>query len=402
MHNVSNDNAFLSSSLKDTIKVDDFTRNLFDLHKRILLEGTAQPVSLGLFRADYMIDKVGDEESLKQVEVNAIASSFGALAPRVRDLHKLILSKYTNVRDLDNRLPRNESTAQLANGLIQAWDMYGVSKSVILVVVEERTINICDQRILEFTLASLRPDIHMIRRKFVDLSDKLEMKGNNLLYVDGYEIAVVYYRNCYSPEAYPKASHWELRFKIEKSKAIKCPSIHYHLAGVKKIQQILTDPDELGKFVSSEESELIRKTFVPIYGLEMNEEGNKAIKFALENPVKYVLKPQREGGGNNVYGLDIVDVLNKVKNTQERESYILMDMIRPPLIKNYIISSGRKVSTEPIDLVNELGIFGVIIGTPNEILCNYEAGYVLRSKKHGVQEGGIAAGFGCLDSVYLY
>lgn len=34
-------------------------------------------------------------------------------------------------------------------------------------------------------------------------------------------------------------------------------------------------------------------------------EGDQAIQMAMENPERYVLKPQREGGGNNVYGEEI-------------------------------------------------------------------------------------------------
>jgi hypothetical protein len=43
--------------------------------------------------------------------------------------------------------------------------------------------------------------------------------------------------------------------------------------------------------------------------LDADEDGDEAVKMALENPEEYVLKPQREGGGNNVYGLDIPPAL---------------------------------------------------------------------------------------------
>jgi hypothetical protein len=36
-----------------------------------------------------------------------------------------------------------------------------------------------------------------------------------------------------------------------------------------------------------------------------NEDGDKAVKMALDCPERFVLKPQREGGGNNLYGEDI-------------------------------------------------------------------------------------------------
>ena len=82
---------------------------------------------------------------------------------------------------------------------------------------------------------------------------------------------------------------------------------------------------------------------------------------AIENPEKYVLKPQREGGGNNVYGQDIKPFLENIKNSEERSAYILMDRISPPIIKNYMVRPG---SQEPIlaDCISELGIFGYVIG----------------------------------------
>ena len=36
----------------------------------------------------------------------------------------------------------------------------------------------------------------------------------------------------------------------------------------------------------------------------------------MQDPEKYVLKPQREGGGNNVYGEDIKPFLQNIKVIQ--------------------------------------------------------------------------------------
>lgn len=93
---------------------------------------------------------------------------------------------------------------------------------------------------------------------------------------------------------------------IEQSAAIKCPSIHYHLAGTKKVQQALAKPGALARFVSDpEQVRAISEIFTGLFSLDDTAEGNAAIELALQNPSKYVLKPQREGGGNNVYDDDI-------------------------------------------------------------------------------------------------
>lgn len=39
MHWVANDTEFLRDTLANTIKVDEFTRNLYNIHERILTEG---------------------------------------------------------------------------------------------------------------------------------------------------------------------------------------------------------------------------------------------------------------------------------------------------------------------------------------------------------------------------
>lgn len=49
-------------------------------------------------------------------------------------------------------------------------------------------------------------------------------------------ISVVYFRSGYEVEAYPTEKEWAVRLMLERSLAIKCPSIHYHLAGAKKVR----------------------------------------------------------------------------------------------------------------------------------------------------------------------
>ena len=48
-------------------------------------------------------------------------------------------------------------------------------------------------------------------------------------------MSVVYFRTGYELEAYPTEQEWLVRLLLERSLAIKCPSIQYHLAGTKKV-----------------------------------------------------------------------------------------------------------------------------------------------------------------------
>jgi hypothetical protein len=65
------------------------------------------------------------------------------------------------------------------------------------------------------------------------------------------------------------------------------------------------------------------------FSLLQTDEGKKGVAAAMADPLSYVLKPQREGGGNNVYGDDIPPTLQRIMASTERDAYILMDRIRP-------------------------------------------------------------------------
>ena len=76
-----------------------------------------------------------------------------------------------------------------------------------------------------------------------------------------------------------------------------------------------------------------------------------------KGPDRYILKPQREGGGNNIYGERILDFLNN-KSAEELKSYILMGKIfSTPHIG--LIMKNKKLDICPV--ISELGIFGYTI-----------------------------------------
>lgn len=53
-------------------------------------------------------------------------------------------------------------------------------------------------------------------------------------------------------------------------------------------------------------------------------------------------------------------MLNKIRDSPEREAFILMDRIRPPVQRNYLVRANEDARLE--EVVSELGLFGVIIG----------------------------------------
>ncbi|CAG9570938.1 unnamed protein product [Danaus chrysippus] len=412
MHKVAHDDEFLEKTLQNALQVDEFTANLFDIWVKVREEGITQPISLGMLRSDIMLEsrcphtenqcaKHTPYCSWKQVEINSIASGFGHLGPVSKDIQSYILRQLGH-GDLIKNMPENRALSGLCTGITDAYDLFGVPSAVVLFVVEEVSYNICDQRFHEFEISEKRPDIMIYRKTLNEIYEETRLNEKKQLILEDRPVAVVYYRSGYEPAQYPTSKEWDARLRVEKSSAIKCPSIHYQLAGTKKVQQALAAPGVLEKFMGAGATTgRVRDIFAGLYSLDFDENGERAVDMALADAERFVLKPQREGGGNNVYGADIRDALLRMRHSRERAAYILMERILPPLVAGYVVRPGAAVPPPITDLVSELGIFGVIIGTKDKIYCNKQVGHMLRTKLADANEGGVAAGLGALDSPYL-
>lgn len=89
-----------------------------------------------------------------------------------------------------------------------------------------------------------------------------------------------------------------------------------------------------------------------------------------------------------------------------------MELIKPPTLRNSIFRNGHTQSGE---VIGELGVYGVCLWRngkgdagsvhdedgEGEVLENWEAGFLLRTKGRDSEEGGVAAGFGAVDSPCL-
>ncbi|KAG5887361.1 hypothetical protein JTB14_018376 [Gonioctena quinquepunctata] len=317
-----------------------------------------------------------------------------------RRYHRFILRELGYFEKLSN-LPANDALNGLCEGMLEAWRIYGNPDAVILFIIEDVPYNISDQRFHEFRLRELNPNVKVIRRTMSDMDAKGKL-NSRVLTIDDSEVGVVYFRAGYEPAHYPSRKEWDARLLMERSKAIKCPTIQYHLVGSKKVQQELSKPGTVEHFLEgARKVEAVRQVFVGMYGLDFDESGDEVIEMALENPKRFVLKPQREGGGHNIYGKDIKDAIAKMKDKMERTAWILMEKIIPPITRGYLIRPGDPNPPPISEMVSELGIFGVVIGDSRNILVNRQVGHMLRTKLATADEGGVAAGSGSLDSPFL-
>jgi len=72
------------------------------------------------------------------------------------------------------------------------------------------------------------------------------------------------------PDDFTGESDWETLLMMERSCAIMCPTVGYHLAGTKKVQQELARPGVLERFISDKTSaQRIRETFAGQFSLDM-------------------------------------------------------------------------------------------------------------------------------------
>eukprot|EP01112_Ceratiomyxa_fruticulosa_P007119 TRINITY_DN1839_c0_g1_i1.p1 TRINITY_DN1839_c0_g1~~TRINITY_DN1839_c0_g1_i1.p1 ORF type:complete len:478 (+),score=109.66 TRINITY_DN1839_c0_g1_i1:206-1639(+) len=395
VHSAANHPSFLLNTLKDV--PDQFTQDLLKIHKTVLEEGVRQPICFGLHRSDYMLHSpAGKTHHLQQVEINTISSAMASVSSLTSQLHRYLIGRM-NLSDkyIESSMPQNDSVKNLPRGLASAFKLYGNKDAVVVMLVQGTERNRWDQRWLEYNLWE-EHKIPLIRCTLADIS-KGQMDSNGRLFVAGKEIAVVYFRAGYTPNDYTSESDWSARLTIERSLAIKCPNISYHLAGAKKVQQAFALPGVLEQLVSDPESiKRLRSCFTGLYSLAEGE-NEHIVKDAIANPRKYVLKPQREGGGNNLYGDDMKQALEKY-SPKERAAYILMDRIDPYPFETYFMREGEALIGKA---VSELGIYGIFIGENEKVFMNEVGGLLIRTKTAHVEDGGVAAGVAVLDSPYL-
>ncbi|CBQ69912.1 related to glutathione synthase [Sporisorium reilianum SRZ2] len=454
---VSSDHAFLQRVIGESVvHVDEFQKQLWDIYVAVK-DDLVQPLSLGLFRSDYLLHDAQSEDAtaaemgsragqleLKQVEFNTISASFGALCTKVNGLHRHLsqttdyLGVNKDLANLDN-LPLNQAQDVLTGGLAAAHAAYLSQRSssssekntYVLFVVQEGERNAFDQRPLEHALQC--QGIRVVRQSFNDIAARMVSQPDDAtrtLFLDHpvlgrIEISVVYFRAGYGPSDYTGATEWQTRKQLELSAAIKCPSIAVQLAGAKKVQQVLAEPGQLEPLLAAlgpqpaitpQTPNQLRDTFTHLYPLDDSPLGQQGYQLALAQPQNYVLKPQREGGGNNVYRHDIPRFLAALESSSshnavaKRQAYILMSLIKPPAGLGNLLVKAATAHTKAgavlaNDTVSELGVYGAVLfenGREGVKVHHHQSGgYLLRTKGRESDEGGVAVGFSVIDSPLL-
>lgn len=217
-----------------------------------------------------------------------------------------------------------------------------------------------------------------------------------------------------------------MRTNIEKCRAAKLPSVGYQLIGKKIVQTLLRNDAVFKRFLPDTKFGALKQFFTGLWLLDSvppaaaeafcdgqaqnaatyAAECHAAVEDAIAHPERYVLKPQRDGGGHNIWGNAVREAL--LNPAFSRKAHILMRTINVECTPNEALRHDL-TSTGPILAVGELGVYGCFCRIEDQTssakaaaCINSYAGYLLRTKDHTSHEGGIMAGFGFLDAPELH
>jgi len=387
---IANNSAFLREELEKTARTDDFVRQLLNL---LPADNTAGARQMLISRNDFLLTDGGGNLDLipKQVEFNTISNSFPSLSRQI-----VLLHRHLHLRGMLDKAPvANDPLEASVDAMAAAITAYDHPDACLLMVVQGREQNIFDQRALEFRLLE-KYRIPTIRLTLEEMSEQATLREGHLA-IESRVAALTYFRAGYTPDDYPGAGSWKARELIEASSTIACPSVAMQLAGAKKVQQLLSRPDTLRMFVDESFYDQIRETFVGLYTLDETIGDQSASEMACKTPERFVLKPQREGGGNNLYGEEMKQKLRSMSE-EEKDAFILMERI-----ESIVTPSGLVVESTCEDLpsISEIGRYGLCLAEGKQIIENRDLGYLVRTKSADLDEGGVCAGYACLNSLCL-
>lgn len=244
---ITQDKEWFLSILGELSKHDaDFTGKLFEVYQKLK---NIQPLSLGLFRSDYMVHQ--DTNEIKQIEFNTVSVSFGGLSTKIGQLHQYLngSGQYDNkynykYYDDEEEIPVSPSIKELAQGLADGNYYYNNghnnSSTIVLFIVQPNERNSFDQRHVEYALFN-NHGIRSVRLTLEEVEDHVTISQDKL-YIKSTmdEVSVVYYRSGYAPSDYEinPTKTWNARLLLEDTLAIKCPSVLTQLSGTKSSTNI--------------------------------------------------------------------------------------------------------------------------------------------------------------------
>jgi hypothetical protein len=493
---------------------DEFSAKLAEIVREVYISDAPdkpkryQTMMLGVIRSDYLLDQAaaaaaaaanksgasGDASDAavqnggwKQVEYNTIASSFPALSTRaglaMQRHHydaaaKSTVLVSTSEHDIIAALERthrafcqryseflrklNEREAASAAGAAPI-------KPAIIFVMNPAERNTGDigtlvrglQERFGLTVAyksleDLDRDLTLDPETGHGIVDLNEEGGKHKKVV----ASIFYLRSLYREDEYNFPNAWAARLKMERTMAVKCPSVPYHLTTWKTVQALLFSDSKLLDEVllpgaGNAANRALLRTFMMEHYILAEYKRNAAIlplcKTALQQPGDWILKSMRESYGfiseGEKFQHDLGRFVELVQNGGKQKKggssgadpdaagdspsneivadnmygqketvrefaghHLLVRRIKSAPRAGTFLRNGALVSFA--DLEDEVSTYGAILtddspaalaeggGFPREIF-NHECGYLIRTKSKSQRGGGVMAGVAALAVIAL-
>ena len=403
INKLSNDQKFLEETLTPISENDNFVKRNLEISKKLVNYEHKQKIKLGIFRNDYLFDK--NQNFLFFTEYNTIASSMGTFSDKIKKFYSYFSQKYPEIfkKYSEKEIPVEgfDNIEKFADSMHEAIKLafpQQYKESIIVFVIQKNETNIFDQYSLSDELYN-KYKIPSIRMTLEEIKTKCVQDENGNLTLNGQFISLFYFRASYTENDFPNEESWQGRELIELSTAIKVPDINTFLTTFKIFQYELSKPQILMHYCHSELiiNDILR-FFGGIYNIrDMSPDNIKELFSKIKaEPEKYILKPMKEGGGNNITG-------EKLKNIIPEEGNEISDIIKNSVIVEKIDSyehEGLVIRNEKIELQNsisEYSIYGIILANENNIIINKNVSFLVRTKNKKSIEGGIIEGAGAVD-----
>jgi glutathione synthase len=140
-------------------ETDNFIKNFLEISKKANASPYKQTKQLGIFRNDFMIDKM--KKFIYQIEINTIAASMGTFSDGVKKFYSYFSRKYPEYFEYYLNLYSNDSSclplekenlvSAIAESMCEATRVFNadILKSLVVFIVQEGERNLFEQRSLE-------------------------------------------------------------------------------------------------------------------------------------------------------------------------------------------------------------------------------------------------------------
>jgi glutathione synthase len=329
----------------------------------------------------------------------------GTFSDRLKKFYSYFSEKYPDIfkkyKDTIIPIDSYDNIDKFAESMVEAIKLGFPNQykdSIIVFVIQKNETNVFDQCSIsddlynKYKIATKRLTLNEIKKNCVQ--DEL---GN--LTIDGKLISMFYFRSAYSESDFQDEESWQGRELIELSTAIKVPDINTFLTTFKVFQYELSKPHVMKHYC---DNELIINDILRFFGgiyyiRDMNDEAKKELFSKIKSdPTKYILKPMREGGGNNIYGDKLTQLIPEEGNEPGDllKISVIVDKI-DSAVHESIVLRNEKISVQ--NSISEFSIYGIVLSNENIFILNKSTSFLVRTKNKDEIEGGIMEGAGAVD-----